>query len=198
MALVAITAAITGLLVPIVKAINDQRYFKEQRRYEAELARQSAVIEAQAKLLDDISTALWEYALALIAVSYYKTHDDSIRANKAFFDYEDKSVSRLGRIQALISVSRRLVSAERCAELTQIYQRFLELDLSLLNVQQSRAGKDQWRIQHNEAFMAQAPISEVLHEMAQEMRLASRPPKSDSGSRLTRLRRLFGRERPNA
>jgi hypothetical protein len=145
-ALVAITAGLTGLLVPTVKAIMDQRHFKEQKRYEAELARQSSIIAAQVALLE-----------------------------KAVEDYEDKSGSRFGHMQAEFSKARRLVSADRYDELQALYSTFLELDVSLLRLQQSNASQSEWREHHRRAFSTQGSVSEALARMAEEMRLAAVP-----------------------
>jgi hypothetical protein len=174
-ALVAITAALTGLLVPTVKAIMDQRHFKEQKRYEAELARQSSIIAAQVALLEELSMALWEYMLGLIAVSYYKVNGNDDRAKRAFEEYEDKSGSRFGHMQAEFSKARRLVSADRYDELQALYSTFLELDVSLLGLQQSNAAQPEWREHHHRAFATQASVSEALAQMAEEMRLAAVP-----------------------
>jgi hypothetical protein len=174
-ALLAITAAITGLLVPTVKAVMDQRHFKEQKRYDAELSRQSSIIAAQVQLLDDLSTALWEYMLSLIEVSYYEVNGDDARAERAFTKYEDAVASRFGRMQAEFSKARRLVSPDRYSELQRVYGTFLELDVSLMELQQSNAEREAWREQHRKAFSAQGPVSEALAHMAEEMRLAAVP-----------------------
>ena len=172
-ALVAITAALTGLLVPTVKAVMDQRHFKDQKRYEAELTRQSSIISAQVALLDELSTALWDFMLALIAVSYYTCNGNEVRAERALAEYEDKSGSRFGHLQATFSKARRLVSNDRYDELQELYGMFLELDVSLQQLQQSNAPLPAWREQHSRARSAQGPVSEALANIADEMRLAA-------------------------
>jgi hypothetical protein len=174
-ALLAITAALTGLLVPTVKAIVDQRHFKEQRRYEAELARQSSVIAAQVQLLDNLATAFWDYILALIAVSYFHVHQDEQRAEDAFAKYQDESARRFGYMQAEFSKARRLVSADQYVELQRIYASFLELDVSLMRLQRSKAEPSAWQEQHTRAFTAQGPVSTTLARIADEMQLAAVP-----------------------
>ena len=171
--LIAITAALTGLLIPTVKAVVDQRHFKEQKRFEAELARQSTVITAQAALLDELATAFWDYMLGLIAVSYYKCNRNDARAKKAFEEYEDKSSNRFGHMQAEFSKARRLVSSDRYKELQELYAKFLRLDVSLLRLQRSKAPLAEWSEHHNTAFNTQNSIIEVLTKIAEEMRLAA-------------------------
>lgn len=171
-ALVAITAALTGVLVPTVKAIMDQHHFRKQKLYEAELARQSSVIAAQVALLDEISTALWDYMLGLIGVSYYKVNGDDARAEAAFAKYEEASPGRFGSLQAIISKARRLVSPDHYEELQELYRMLLDLDVSLLRVQQSNSDRQAWNDQHRKAFNAQKPVSDVLAHIADEMRLS--------------------------
>jgi hypothetical protein len=164
--LVVITAAIAGFLVPTVKAIMDQRRFKEQKRYEADLARQSSIITAQVDLLEGLSTMFWEYMLGLIEVSYYTTNGDDARAADAYNRYQDNSASRFGRMQAEISKARRLVSSDRCDELQRVYGMFLSLDVSLMGLARSKADRSAWVEHHRKAFDAQGPVSKALALLA--------------------------------
>jgi hypothetical protein len=167
-ALIVITAGITGLLVPIVKGVMDWRHFRRQKDYEAELTRQTAVLDAQVKLLEDVSNVLWEYVLSLIAVSYYKVNGNEERYKQAYESYEDSSGTLFGRMQAEFSKARRLVSPERWLELQDLYREFLRLDV---RVMQLRSSADGWSQQHDAAFRVQGRISEALANLAAEMGL---------------------------
>ncbi len=167
-ALIVITAGITGLLVPIVKGVMDRRHFRGQKDYEAELTRQTAVLDAQVKLLEDVSSVLWEYVLSLIEVSYYKVNGNEKRFNQARESYEDAAGTRFGRMQAEFSKARRLVSPERWLELQDLYREFLRLDS---RVMQLGSSVDGWHQQHREAFGVQNRIGEVLGDLAAEMGL---------------------------
>jgi hypothetical protein len=169
-ALIGITAGLTGLLVPTVKTVMDQRHFRRQKDYEADLARQTAVLEAQVKLLEDLSSVLWEYVLSLIAVSYYKCNGDEARFEKARESYEDSSGSQFGRMQAEFSKARRLLSPERWLELQELYSEFLRLDMRVTQLR-TTADMAPWNQQHHDAFGIQGRISEVLAHLAAEMQL---------------------------
>ncbi|MGH3052479.1 MAG: hypothetical protein ACRDM8_05895 [Gaiellaceae bacterium] len=168
MALILITAGITGLLVPIVKSLMDWRHFRRQKDYEAELTRQTAVLDAQVKLLEDVSSVLWEYVLSLIEVSYYKTNGDKERFNQALKSYQDAAGTRFGQMQAEFSKARRLVSPERWLELQGLYGEFLRLDMRVMQLRSTDHG---WHEQHNAAFGVQGRISEALASLAAEMGL---------------------------
>jgi uncharacterized membrane-anchored protein YhcB (DUF1043 family) len=51
--ILAVTARLTGLLVPLVKATMDDRKLRNQKRFDAELSRQAKVIDSQAELLSE-------------------------------------------------------------------------------------------------------------------------------------------------
>ncbi len=53
--LLVITAGLTGILIPSITALIEHRANTEQKRLEAELARQHEVIAAQVKFLQTIS-----------------------------------------------------------------------------------------------------------------------------------------------
>jgi hypothetical protein len=169
-ALIVITAGLTGLLVPTVKAFMDQRHFRRQKDYETELARETAVLDAQVKLLEDLSDVLWEYVLSLIAVSYYKCNGNEQRFGKALDAYEEMSGSRLGRMQAEFSKARRLVSPDRWRELQDLYGTFLKLDLRIGELRSSDDASA-WSSQHHAAFGVQGQISDVLAHVASELQL---------------------------
>jgi hypothetical protein len=175
-ALIVITAGLTGLLVPTVKAFMDQRHYRRQKDYETDLTRQTAILEAQVELLETLSDVLWEYVLSLIEVSYYKCNGDEERFSKALDAYEDESGPRFGRMQAEFSKARRLVSPDRWRELQDLYAVFLKLDTGIASL---RASEDlaQWSSQHNAAFGVQNEIGKVLADLASEMQLLG--PKAD-------------------
>jgi len=77
------TALLTGLLVPFVKANMDERKLRQQKLFEADLARQGKVIEAQVELLENMAQMLWDFKLLALEVSYYKTYGQDQTKYKA-------------------------------------------------------------------------------------------------------------------
>lgn len=70
--LLLITAALTGVLVPVVSGWLSEARFREQKVFEAELQRQRDIVSAQSDLLKRLSALLWEFQLMNIDVSFYK------------------------------------------------------------------------------------------------------------------------------
>ena len=69
--LLLVTALVSGVFAPFVV---NQIQAKNQERlqvFEADVARQSKIIEEQAALITRMSTVLWEFQLTLIAPLYY-------------------------------------------------------------------------------------------------------------------------------
>jgi hypothetical protein len=57
-AILLLTALLTGFLVPYVLKRVDEAKSVQQKIFEADLARQAKIIEAQSKFLDDITETL--------------------------------------------------------------------------------------------------------------------------------------------
>lgn len=68
--LLVLTGVVSGFFIPLILKIVDGRKLKEQKGHEANIARQNNVIEAQIRLLENLSESLWELQLLSLAVSY--------------------------------------------------------------------------------------------------------------------------------
>jgi hypothetical protein len=101
-ALLVLTAVLTGLLVPVVKGLIDDRKLKmqkafdderlrSQKEFEADLARQASVIDAQVQLLDELAEVLWGYQKLLLKVTYYAVTGNREKHDAAFNAYDDQS-----------------------------------------------------------------------------------------------------------
>ena len=126
------TAVITGILVPYLFKIIDHRRNIEQKIFEAELSRQSKIIDTQVKLIEDLSSSLWEYQLSLIAVPYYRQFPDRKLFPAALKAYEENSGKLLSKIRAEISKALRLTPHPIYQELKELYyNQLLPLDLKV-------------------------------------------------------------------
>jgi hypothetical protein len=131
--LLLLTAILTGVLVPLLFRRRDEQKYREQKIFEAELSRQSKIIEAQVKLLEDLSSLLWEYQLLLIEVPYYHQFPErkELYAN-ALKNYEANSGRLLSKIRAEISKALRLTPYPVYQELKGLYYKeLLRLDLKV-------------------------------------------------------------------
>ncbi len=115
--LLLLTASLTGFLVPyILKKIDERK------------ARQTKIIEAQSKFLDDISQTLWEWRYMSIKVVYYATSNNVKQFNIATKEYDDKIWEVFNQIRRDISISRRLLPEKAFQELLSFYAFMVELD----------------------------------------------------------------------
>ncbi len=160
--LLAATALVSGLLVPYI--VNAIQVASQQRlkRYEADLARQSKIIEEQAGLISRISDLLWEFQLTLIAPIYYgqpgfrssqrlalsgaNTYEEATKG------YLTNAGRLLGSVRAEIGAAVRLVPIEQWNTLKDLYyQELLPLDLrvtELIFEGPTDENGNRWRREH--------------------------------------------------
>ena len=90
--LLILTAVLTGLLVPLITTILADQKFREQRRFEADLARQAKIIDTQNELLSELEKIVYGYQLRAPALSWYNTQNkNSAKYQESLKTYEDGS-----------------------------------------------------------------------------------------------------------
>jgi len=77
--LLIIGALITGIFGPIVISHIDRVKFKEQKLFEAKVARQSEIIKAQTQFISIFSELVWQFQLLAIQISY-----DALESEEAY------------------------------------------------------------------------------------------------------------------
>lgn len=121
--LLLLTAAITGFGIPYILKRIEERKLREQKKFEADLSRQEKIIDAQSKLLDDLSQLLWKWRYLAKKVVYYgalgKTERE--RYDLARKQYDESSWDILQEFRSVISRSRRLVSEHAYERLNSLY-----------------------------------------------------------------------------
>lgn len=171
--LLLLTATLTGLLVPYIKAQVDYKKLVQQKRFEADLARQAKVIESQVKLLEDLAQLLWQYEFLALKVSYYKG-DDEEGYRQAVKDFDQLSWESLIKIRTEVSKSRRLTSNVTYRRLHGLYEWLIESDeeLSFL-IENDKATQEEWNKRHATFFDEGARrIDDALKLLADDLRLA--------------------------
>ena len=108
--LLVLTALISGYGIPYVLKRVEERRLREQKKFEADLVRQGKIIEAQSKLLDDLSQLLWKWRYLAKKVAYYSAQGNAEHFDLAKKQYEESVWDILNEFRAEISRSRRLVS----------------------------------------------------------------------------------------
>jgi hypothetical protein len=133
--LLLLTALITGFGIPYVLKRVEERKMREQKKFDADLARQAKIIDAQAKLLDDLSQLLWKWRYLAKKVVYYGAQKDAERYSLAKKQYEEDVWDILNEFRTEISRSRRLVSERAYERLDSLYKYVVhDLDVKITNV----------------------------------------------------------------
>ena len=67
--LLVVGAALTGIIVPVVKFRMDQTRFEQQKIFEAGLAREAELVKARAQFLRDLVDPVWQFQLLALQIS---------------------------------------------------------------------------------------------------------------------------------
>ena len=186
-ALLLLTGGLSGFYIPYVlkqiderKLIDQKRFdarkLQEQKEFDTNLVRANNVLEAQIKLLENLSESLWELQLLSLAVSYYKVHPNQERYEVALKDYDEKSWGLFKDIRSEVSQAIRLISAENHSKLLIFFSANLiqEMDEKLMSLIGSNASLEEWK-EHYSFILKDFPlkIDDVVKLLAQELRLSS-------------------------
>ena len=137
--LLAVGAALTGLLVPLVKSRMDRTRFEQQKRFEAELARQGELVKARAQFLRDLADPVWHFQLLALQVSYDSESPEKLQS--ALASYDAQSWQHLKQIRALVGGARWFTSEPAYKALTDFVDGWLiqEVDMKLMSVRRAGA-----------------------------------------------------------
>lgn len=163
--LLLLTAGLTGLLAPwVLKRVEERRL------------RRGKIIEAQSKLLDDLSELLWRWRYLTIKVTYYAVTGGGAAYEMAKKDYDEKIWEVLGDVRREVSLSIRLVSAKSYQTLLAQYRYMSDLDRKISALIKADAGADEWRAEadrlhaHIRAEVT-TRIDELINALAEELHL---------------------------
>lgn len=127
-----VTAIVTGLAVPFIKARMDLRYFSEQKAHEARLARQAEIIREQTAHLRQFIEVVWRLHFAMIEVSYAKASGMPADAfDRLWSAYDGKSWQCLNDIRRTISSGIHLLPNASFKRLLTFYNGLLGEDEAL-------------------------------------------------------------------
>jgi hypothetical protein len=126
--LLAATAAVSGLGVPIVLKRIDESRTQELKNREAAISRQAKIIDAQASFLDELSQVLWEWRYAAMKITYYGSSGKQELYEQSCEEYQSEIWLHLNKIRCITSKSRRLASENCYQELLKFYFRIVDLD----------------------------------------------------------------------
>jgi hypothetical protein len=127
-----LTALLTGFGIPYVLRRVEERKLLEQKKFEADLARQNKIIDAQSMLLDSLSQLLWKWRYLAKKVVYYGAQGNKGRYQAARKEYDESVWDILNEFRTKISESRRLVSERAYEKLNSLYDYIVgDVDLKL-------------------------------------------------------------------
>jgi hypothetical protein len=180
--LVMLPIAFTGLLVPVIKNYLDNNNFRKRSLFEAALSRQTKIIEAQSKFLEDISEQLWKFRYLRqlwkfrylsMAVVFYKVKKDEKLYQVALTKYESENWDIFNRTRVEISRARRLVSETAHRRLVTFYHDGMNgLDKWLRRLLYEKPPVEEWEKLHvhmYEDFTVE--IDDLIHALAEELKL---------------------------
>ncbi len=149
--LLAATAVLTGLLVPLIKGRMDDRRTAVQRQASEDLARDSRFVDAQTELLNRLSTDLWRIVGKILAVSYYAVWGARDQFGSAWNTYDSTSFDEMFELRANVSRAQRLLShaaQEQLASLHDWWQR--DVDFRLSRMARGTETAEAWQAFHLE------------------------------------------------
>lgn len=167
-------AALTGLLVPIVKSRLDSQGADRKQRLDAELARQGEFLRAQADLLASFSDETWTFLFAAFKVSYANAWEDAETHEEVWDAYVPTSWTHLGRIRAIISKAKRLVGKDCYRVLIGSYDWLIQYDEELTDYVEEGHTAEEWQAFHKSRFSEAATrTDQVIESLAAELRLSA-------------------------
>ncbi|MEE9130490.1 MAG: hypothetical protein V3T84_10775 [Phycisphaerales bacterium] len=147
--LLVLGGVLTGILVPYIKARIDHRNFQERRLFEAQLARQRDVIEAQTNFLNAFSDHIWEYHKISQRVSYAKLSGDEEAYKQATEVYKESMWDLLQKVRSAIGASRWFTSDAAHLALRKWYEDwFVTLEARLRELMGKNPPDEIWRQHH--------------------------------------------------
>ena len=172
--LLVLTALLTGFGIPFVLKRVEERKLREQKKFEADLARQGKIIEAQSKLLDDLSQLLWKWRYLAKKVVYYGAQENTERYDLARKQYDESVWDILNEFRAEISRSRRLVSERAYERLDSLYHYVVhDIDVKIsdiirteeLDIKKSREMAERFSVEVSKK------LDDAIDDLASELKL---------------------------
>jgi hypothetical protein len=173
---IAVTALLAGLLVPLVLKNVEARKAISLKRLEASLARQSKIIESQACLLDELTTALWAWRYQVMRLTYCGAEQSQAALDAAWNAYDTANWDSLHAIKVQTTRARRLVSNTAYVALTTRYEEIVEVNRRLGEAMKLDADvrrRELEEMNHEIFTRISKNIDDSLHMVAEEVRLIS-------------------------
>ena len=180
--LLIVTAALTGVLVPVIKARLDERRYRDQKVFESDLARQAKIIDAQAAVLDELSELFWGFLLRALALAYYAERRDAAereetrsqhhaKLEEAWREYDAEAWRFYSRLRLDTSKVQRLTTGEITVELEALRKWFQTFDLDVTKAHEAGADAQAYYGLRDRINEGAAEVDRTLTRIAHELRL---------------------------
>jgi hypothetical protein len=170
--LLCVGAILTGIGVPMVKAVMDWRSAKRQKILESELARQKEIIDSQIKFLSDFSELVWKMVFEVFKVSYAYAWESKELQQKTYTAYGPISWELITKIRSTISAASRLTSPATQREIMKVYEWLIELDERLSTMTDEDHTQKEWEEFHETKFdEAGGEIDSAISRLATDLKL---------------------------
>ena len=158
-----VTVLLSGLLIPYVT--NEIQRTKSKNE---------VILQAQSKLLDDVSKTLLIYETLLADISWFKTSGayDTVMHQKAFEKYTDRAVDLLTDWRLESVKARNLASVKISADLDSFQQKMFRLQDTPMNELHKNKGSDlKWENLHKVNTQMLTEANNLVIQLAKDMNL---------------------------
>jgi hypothetical protein len=179
--LLVLTAVLTGVVTPFVLKEIDSTKAVEQKRLDADLARQQKLIEAQSKFLDEFADTLWKWRYISAKVAYHGARREQSEYLAAVKAYRTEIWETLSTLRKQISRSRRLISDNAHGRLVRLYSQIVTFDDEIakraLDTQSTaEVASGLSKLQERIITEISEMLEEVIDMLANEMGLKAKAP----------------------
>jgi hypothetical protein len=174
-AILLLTALLTGLLTPLIITYFNARALEQQKELEARKARDNSILQAQAKLLDDAADVILTYETLALDVSWYKYLQGANEElhRKAFERYSERIPDLVARWRSLISRSKTLASPAISDKLDEFLKAvFAEQDTPINALIGKKASVSDWEKMHDKSREMLNRANDLIEDLANDMKLS--------------------------
>jgi hypothetical protein len=180
------TAALTGVAVPLVSARLDRQRLeaqqdaeaqrqRQQKLFDADLARQGSILKAQETFLEQVETTLYGFHLRAAALAWYQSQDkDRAKYEQAAQAYDSAAWDFMAKMHVAESKAQRFTSAPALQALSDHQRQWEALDLALTNLRKRGGSEEEWRAMLGTVNAQVVESGRVLVVLASDYGLALR------------------------
>ncbi len=163
-ALLLLTAILSGLLVPLIVS-----------SLQAKRSRNEAILQAQAKLLDDVAEIMLRYETLALDVSWFKTGETANpRLHEDAFKRYSEQVADLVARWRIQAVKARTLTSPNLREMidAHLMDAFRQQDTPMNQLHGSQANGDSWQKQHLTNVKMLENTNKLIEQIAKDLKLA--------------------------